>query len=180
MNVGLFGGSFDPPHIGHMIACYYILNTTDIDQIWLTPCYKHAFDKKLENFEHRVNMCTLASQIFNNRVIVSTIENELGPKNWTVETVKILKKKYPHIMFSLIIGDDIFKEIEKWKDYKELKKIIKFYVLNRLGSEKNDFVFPHISSSQIRENIKNNKSIEKLLPNCVIEYIDKHKLYLPN
>jgi nicotinate-nucleotide adenylyltransferase len=176
MIIGLFGGSFNPPHIGHMMACYHILATTDIDKIWLLPCYRHAFNKELISFEHRINMCTQASKLFNNHVIVSTIENELGPKNWTIDTVSLLKKKYPHITFIFIMGNELLCESTKWKDYDKLKKIIKFYILNRTEENNNGFI-SRVSSSLVRQKIKNKESIQGLVPSSVADYIKQHKLY---
>lgn len=177
MKVGLFGGSFNPPHIGHMMACYHILETTDIDKIWLMPCYKHAFSKELIDFSLRVKMCEIGASIFGSKVLVSTIENEFKDKNYTIDTVSYLKKEYPHIEFVLIVGSDLIAEIEKWKDYKKLEKIVEFYVLDRTKKEDSSFIFPNISSTMIRTNVSQNKPIDGLVPKKVVEFIKEMKLF---
>lgn len=181
MKIGIFGGAFDPPHIAHTLSCLYALETSDIEQIWVIPCYKHAFAKDLTGYSHRVEMCRIAMKCFGDKVIISEIESERTEISYTIDTLKILKERNPQDTFTLIIGTDILAEIDKWKDFDKIKEIAEVLVLPRPIDKNNlseeNFFMPNISSRMIRELLKNNKDSSQFLSKKVLQYIKENHLY---
>ncbi len=180
MHIGLFGGSFNPPHIGHGLVCYYLLETTSLEQIWLIPTYQHAFSKGLAPFHDRVRMCALLAEPFGNRVLVSEVERERGGISYTVDTVQHLVAHYPGHTFEWIIGADILAETSRWKDYDRLRSMVPFRVLGRDGYEGGGAVsIPNVSSTEIRERIAAGLPIDGLVPRSVQAYLETHRLFAP-
>jgi nicotinate-nucleotide adenylyltransferase len=135
MKIAVLGGSFNPPHMCHVFISCYVLAGFDVDQVWFVPCYKHAFGKKLVPFHHRFMMCCLAVEsIREDLVNVSSIEQERHGTSWTIETVRYLKDSYPDHDFTWIIGSDVLSELDKWKDFEQLRQLISFIVVPRAGS----------------------------------------------
>ncbi len=182
--IGLFGGSFNPPHIGHTLATLWALQTHPLDEVWWIPTYQHAFAKDLTAFEHRVALCELAIEPIKN-VHISTIEQQLGGESRTIDTVKALRKLHPDTDFWLIVGGDILTETDRWKSWDELITLVKLLVVGREGFEldKPDpgepFRLPDVSSTSIRQALAqcDYKALGPWLPRKAIEYINRHKLY---
>ncbi|MCD6386413.1 nicotinate (nicotinamide) nucleotide adenylyltransferase [Candidatus Sumerlaeota bacterium] len=184
MRIGIFGGTFDPPHLSHTLLCLYVLETTDLDKIFVIPCNQHPFGKMGASFEHRLAMCQLAMRRLQPDVEVLDIEGRRGGISYTIDTVRELLALYPEDEFVVIIGSDILKETDRWKDFDELQRMVKILVIPRLmdetraeliGTEK--FFLPDISSTMIREKLRSNQSVEPFLSTAVLEYIKKHNLY---
>lgn len=129
--IALFGGSFNPPHMGHLFVCNYLLHVEDFDELWIIPTYHHAFEKELISFEHRVNMCKIMAHIadgnfgsppdYHGKVQVLEIEKELaydGKENRTVDTVNRLKEIYQDD-FTVIIGSDCVNKLHTWKGFEK-------------------------------------------------------------
>lgn len=135
MRVALFGGSFDPPHIGHQLACLYVLETHAVDEVWMLPCAQHPFAKQLAPFAHRAAMCERAGASLS-RVRVCTIEGELVGPSYTLHTVRALAERYPQHEFLLVIGADLLHEREHWHGAAELFTRVRFIVLGRRADEK--------------------------------------------
>jgi len=198
IKVGLLGGAFDPVHIGHIKLAEFILSRGVVDQVWLTPCYKHRYDKEMADAGHRVAMCKIATAT-NNRIGVCEYEVE---NRLTGETYKLIKKIQANAItnkiynFSVIIGQDNANTFDKWYNHKELAKMVRFIVVPRKGVESKDnwyTKFPHlfletdtdipkISSTDIRKRLffskGPNPKLEESLPEGVLQYIFKHKLYI--
>ncbi|MCX7959594.1 MAG: nicotinate (nicotinamide) nucleotide adenylyltransferase [Deltaproteobacteria bacterium] len=184
MRIAVFGGSFDPPHIGHMMACYYILATTDIQKIWLVPSYRHPFGKESAPYDMRVRMCEISSEIFKERVEVKRFEEEMGEGSsgpvYTIDLLKYLSEKFTSDRFYFVIGSDILAEAEKWKDFDRIENYARLLILRRRGvdpAEDYKAVLPDVSSSLIRENIKKSIPVSGLLCNDVIRFIEENNLY---
>jgi nicotinate-nucleotide adenylyltransferase len=185
MKIGIFGGTFDPPHLSHTLACHYVLETSDLDKILVIPCYQHPFSKPTAPFEDRLEMCRLAMRLLRGRVEVSAIESEIGGVSYTIDTVRELKSRHPDALFELIIGSDILKETAKWKDFEELKRMVTLRILPRIGldasqqtPEREPFFLPDISSTMVREKLKRRESVDQYLARSVIDYIAHKRLYL--
>ncbi len=179
MRIGLFGGSFNPPHIGHGIAVYYLLESSPLEEIWLIPTHRHAFDKQLVGFDARVEMCSLLAKPFGGRVRVCTIEGERDEVSYTIDTVRELSRRYPDHHFEWIVGSDILRETAQWKEFDTLTALIPFRILSRPGFEGGSGVdMPAISSSEIRRRLARGDSLEGLVPTRVLEYIQHKGLYL--
>src|SRR5258708_6526963 len=133
MHIALFGGSFDPPHVAHQMACLYALSTQGVDEVWMVPCYQHPFDKRSAPFGHRAAMCRLAAALLAPRVRVSTIEEERGGPSYTLLTVQELRRRHPEHRFSVMIGADLLRERERWYGWPELRRLADFLVIGRAG-----------------------------------------------
>src|SRR5512146_215517 len=101
MRVALFGGSFNPPHVGHQLLALYVLETEPVDELWLVPCWRHPFEKELAPFEHRLRMTEAAAAALGPRARVSDVEARLGgDKSRTLLTVRALQASHPDVEFS--------------------------------------------------------------------------------
>jgi nicotinate-nucleotide adenylyltransferase len=179
MHVALFGGSFNPPHVGHQLAALYVLETAPVDALWLLPCFQHAFDKALEPFEHRVQMCEAMAVALGPRVRVETIEGTLPGASRTLNTVKALRVAYPDHRFSLMIGSDLRAERQSWYGAEELMSLVDFLVVGRAGADPSAAVaMPAISSTDVRHRLAAGLSVEAFVPRAVLKVIEERKLYV--
>lgn len=190
MIYGIFGGSFNPPHIGHYITTREVLEQTDIDKIIIIPTGVTPLKEDVEmvNAIHRFEMC---KQTFGDDkdFIVSNIESSIrNTVSYTINTLKYLQEKYPDANgFRLIIGIDQYLQFDKWKDYEEILRLTKLYVMNRGGINLTpDNKIPasfvrvsnlEISSTNIRERISKGESIKYLVDPRVANYIYKNLFY---
>lgn len=187
MHVAIFGGSFDPPHVGHLMACYYLLEAHGVDEVWVVPVYRHPFAKDLAPYDARVEMCEAAVGVFGGRVKVSRLEEELsreGRPVYTVDLIGELRRRFPDHVFSFIIGSDVVAELGGWKDFEKVKELARMVVLRRRGfddsGEDYKAMLPEISSSWIRDAIRRGLPVEGLLPIRVLRYIHRERLYRGN
>lgn len=191
MRVGLFGGTFDPVHNGHISIVRSFLQSGYIDKLWilLTPVPPHKLNKEHVSFDHRKEMLRLAFQDVEH-VSISTIEQTLPKPSYTVQTVTHLAQKYPEDEFSLCIGEDSLAQFHTWKDYRKLLEHCQLLVAERPDTEHNEVrseimekvqFIPHdpveASSTEIRELLNSGKDPQLLLPDRVYSYIKEHKLY---
>jgi nicotinate-nucleotide adenylyltransferase len=175
----IYGGAFNPPHIGHISVVSSVLsfhaemgyrsaNSRDI--VFVIPCYEHGFDKKLVDFEHRMEMCRLAFSIFRNQVQVVNLEERYTVK-YTVNLLKALKEDFSGKNLKLVIGSD--NDISKWKDPEGIKALAEIVVIPRGWG-----YTPQISSSEFREMLKAKDQLyRQWIPKKVCEYIERHGLY---
>jgi len=186
MHIGLFGGSFNPPHLGHALALAYSLEKGGFDKIYMVPCGRHAFDKSLVEFEHRRRMCELACDDLRDRVEVLDLENEAPGVSYTIDSVRHLQGEHPYDEFTLIVGDELRRELDRWKEIEELRRRVDFFFLprptGRSGERRPGKGEPveliEVSSSEVRERLARGEDCEDLLPGGVVEYIREHGLYL--
>lgn len=179
MNVGFFGGSFNPPHVSHVLAVSYVLATQPLDLVLVVPCFDHPLGKELTPFTHRRAMCERAFEHLR-RVEVSAIEQEMGETSRTLHTVRALQAAHPDWTLRLIIGADILNETERWYGWSELVQIAPPLVLGRLGHPRPDAppsVVPQISSSDIRDRLARGLAVDEIVPRQVIEYARERGLY---
>lgn len=176
-NIGLFGSSFNPPHLGHWAVLSDLAKRAVFDEIWLVPVYKHPFDKELAPYEARLKMVELLwLDLDQDRIKISTIEKELGREpTYTYDVVRELKSCYPDYDFSLIVGSDAKNELKKWHRYEDLKDLVRFYFIPRKGFENSPY--PDVSSRGIREAIKKGESIDQLTTDKVAGYLKQNKIY---
>lgn len=188
MNIGLYFGSFNPIHIGHLIVANHILNETGIEKIWFIVSPQNPFkeSKSLLNEFDRLHLVRLATQD-DNRMKCSDIEFSLTKPSYTTETLAFLSEKHPEHTFSIIMGSDSYQNLDKWKNFEAIVSNYSIYVYKREGHEvnkilsRNSFILNapiiEISASQIRLNIKTGKSIRYLVPEIVREEIETRKFY---
>jgi nicotinate-nucleotide adenylyltransferase len=189
MNVGLYFGSFNPIHIGHVIVANYIIEFTDINKIWMiiSPCSPFKIKQKLLDKKLRLKIVKKATKIYNN-IYVSNVEFDLPQPSYTYKTLLLIKKKYPNIKFSIIMGYKNFLMIDKWKNYKYILENFNVYTYPEINYNNHIIKFTqntkhklskapiiHISSSFIREAIIQNKNVNFLLPKETWGYVIKIK-----
>jgi nicotinate-nucleotide adenylyltransferase len=176
MRVALYGGSFNPPHIGHQLAALYVLETAEIDQLWLIPCFKHPFEKSLVPFEDRFRMCELAAAPLGPRACVSDVERELGQESRTLRTLRTLQARHPAHRFSLVIGADLVGETGDWYGAEELRQAAPFIVVGRAGVPPTagappGVEMPAVSSTEIRRALAGGEPVAGLVSRAVLDYI---------
>lgn len=182
--IGLYGGSFNPPHICHTLTTVWAMQTHRLDEVWWVPTYQHAFEKTLIPFEHRIRMCQLALGHIDGASI-SQIERDLGGESRTIKTVRALSERFPNHDYSLIIGSDILEEAERWKNWKGLMEMVELIVIGRAGHSgdsypiSTEFRLPNISSSRVRDALRdqNYEDLRFWLSREVIDYVRLHQLY---
>lgn len=185
MRVALFGGSFNPPHVGHQLLALYVLETTAVDELWFVPTFQHPFHKALETFEDRRAMCERAALALGPRVRVSDVEARLGGASLTLRTVQRLIDDYPGHAFSLVIGSDLVAETDSWHGIAELHRLVPFIVVQRGGHASAPVdadgaaavMMPEISSSEIRAALAAGRPMTRWIPGEVLDYITARRLY---
>jgi nicotinate-nucleotide adenylyltransferase len=194
MKIGLYFGTFNPIHIGHLIIANHFAEYSDLDQIWMVVTPHNPLKNKqtlLDDYQ-RLQLVFLATEDYP-KIKPSDIEFKLPQPNYTVNTLAHLQDKFPQHEFSLIMGEDNLNSLHKWKNHGVIMQNHEIYVYPRISSEKDanqniafksnpkthiiDAPIVEISSTFIRENIKNKKNVRPLLPSKVWEYIDHNNLY---
>ena len=187
MKVGLYFGSFNPIHIGHLIIADFVANHSDLQQVWfvVSPQNPLKQSSSLLNEYHRLHLVNLAIE-GNAKLKASDIEFKLPKPSYTIDTLTYLQEKYPSHSFSIIMGSDSFKNIGRWKNHEQLltHPII---IYERPGHEIKELPLPtiailkapllEISATTIRENIRQQKSIRYLVPDAVIKEIETAGYY---
>jgi nicotinate-nucleotide adenylyltransferase len=179
MRVALFGGSFNPPHLGHELAAFYVLQTAGVDQLWMIPCFKHPFEKALEPFEDRFRLCELAAAALGPRAHVSDVERELGEESRTLRTVQALMARHPQHSFAWVIGADLVAESATWYGAEELRRLVPLIVVGRAGAggPRQPLEIPDVSSTDIRRALGEGKPVSGLVSRAVLDYIYARGLF---
>ncbi len=181
--VALYGGSFDPPHVGHVLAIAYVLAAEPVDQVLLMPCYQHAFAKELAPFQDRLELCRAVAALFApGRVQVSDLEARLGGVSRTIDTVDALVSEDPEREIDLVLGTDLFAERAAWKSFDELERRCRFIVLARPGDPVPEGVapsppFPDVSSTDVRRRLRQGEPVAGLVPITVERLLRERGLY---
>lgn len=197
MKIGLFGGTFDPIHIGHMILMENVINNLDLDKIYVLPNSNppHKLENKKTALNLRLKMVNEAIKD-NPKLEINDYDYRDNEIHYTFDTINYFKKSYPNDEIFFIMGEDSFLDIEKWKNYKEILKenliIFKRYsnknfsLISKINQvrkyNKNIYLIDNmaldISSTLIRNLVKENKSIRYLVNDEVINIIKEEKLYV--
>jgi nicotinate-nucleotide adenylyltransferase len=179
MKIALLGGSFNPPHLGHLDAAVFVHEKLGDDEVWLMPSFHHPFGKAMVDFAHRVRMCELLAQRAGPWLKVSQVERDVGGDGRTIDTLKYLLPRHPGAGFRLVLGSDIVSDLPKWKSWDEIQRLVEVTVLNRAGFPYEKAVGPplsDVSSTEVRAAVANGER-PKLMPAEVLEYIQTHELY---
>jgi len=189
--VGLFGGTFDPVHNGHVSIAQSFLDSGNIDELWvlLTPYPPHKQEKKTTSYQTRLDMLEAAFAGME-KVKINTIESSLPKPSYSVQTIRHLKKEYPDTTFFYCMGEDSLAKFHTWKFYDEILEECDLLVAQRPGvfhEETQDDILAHtrfvphtpldISSSDIRDETKKGKSIQNMVPEEVALIIENEQLY---
>lgn len=189
MKIGLFFGSFNPIHTGHLIIANYMANYTDLDQVWLVVSPHNPLKEKADLISSydRLEMAKLATEQAEN-IRVSDIEFSLPQPSYTIDTLTHLKARYPEHEFSLIMGSDNLASLKKWKNYELLLRDYNIWVYPRPG-DLNPELAQHpsvkmtktplmeLSATFIRKSIKEHKNVQYFLPDAVLQFIESKNLY---
>lgn len=191
MRIGLYFGTFNPIHVGHLIIANHMAEYSDLDKIWMVITPHNPFKKKkslLDN-HHRYQIVQRALEDYD-KIEPCTIEFDLPQPNYTVNTLAHLTEKYPQHEFCLIMGEDNLKGLHRWKNYEAILSFYKIYVYPRISEgnvavefenhsaiTKVDAPIIEISATAIRQGIATGKNIRPLLPENVYEYIDEMNFY---
>lgn len=189
IKTGLFFGSFNPVHIGHLMIANYFHAFTELDEIWMvvTPQNPWKKNQKLIPIWHRVNMLKIATSA-SKWLKVSDFEKDMAQPFFTYQSLQYLRKNHKSNTFVLLIGGDNYSKFTEWKNYTEILQNHEVWAYPRNTEEIEItktgiklFKAPQfeISSQDIRKSIKNNKDIRYYLPNAVYDYIIENELYSP-
>lgn len=188
MRVGLFFGSFNPIHVGHLMLAQYMVNFADVDEVWLVVSPQNPFkqDVELADTQHRLNMARLAVGD-NEKIKISEVELSLPKPSYTIDTLRALEKEYPEIEFSIIMGADNLMGLNRWKEAETLVSRYRIIVYPRPGYEAKEPEGAHIeivdapqvdiSSTQLRRWIGEGRSVLYFTNDKVIEYFSQNNLY---
>ncbi len=195
MKIGLYFGSFNPIHVGHLIIANHLVEHSVLQQVWMvvTPHNPHKQKTTLLNDYQRLHLVNLALNDYP-KIKASDVEFKLSQPNYTVNTLAHLQEKYPQHEFSIIMGEDNLKSLHKWKNYEHILNHHHVFVYPRISPEaenleakiaekightihKINAPIVEISSTFVRENIKNKKNVRPLLPLKVWEYVDENNFY---
>ena len=190
MNIGLYFGTFNPIHVGHLIIANHMVENSDLDEVWMVVTPHNPFKKKatlLDNYQ-RYEMVYLATEDYP-KIKPSDIEFKLPQPSYTVNTLVNIKEKFPLHQFSLIMGEDNLQNLHKWKNYEEIVNNHSIYVYPRVFENKKELGFSketihkidapivEISSTLVRNFIKQGKNVKPLVPKKVSEYIEQMNFY---
>jgi nicotinate-nucleotide adenylyltransferase len=190
--IGLYFGTFNPIHIGHLTIANYMAEYSDLDEIWMvvTPHNPHKKKKSLLDNHHRLAMVRIAVEEYYPKIKESNIEFDLPQPNYTVNTLAHLEEKYPDNHFCLIMGEDNLKSFHKWKNYEVILKRYAIYIYPRISGGKIEHQFKdhkkitkinapimELSSTFIRNAIAEGKNIKPMLPPNVWIYLDEMGFY---
>ncbi|MBL6008108.1 MULTISPECIES: nicotinate-nucleotide adenylyltransferase [Bacillus] len=184
--IGIFGGTFDPPHNGHLLMANEVLYQAELDEIWFMPNQipPHKQDEDYTDSTHRVEMLKLAIQS-NPSFKLQLAEMEREGPSYTFDTVSLLKQRYPNDQLFFIIGADMIEYLPKWYKLDELLNLIQFIGVKRPGflvetpypllfADVPEF---EVSSTMIRERFKSKKPTDYLIPDKVKKYVEENGLY---
>lgn len=191
MKIGLYFGTFNPIHVGHLTIANHMAEHSDLSQIWFVVTPHSPFKKKsslLDN-RQRLEMVYRATKDYK-KLKPSNIEFNLPQPNYTINTLTYLQEKYPDYEFALIMGEDNLKSFHKWKNYELILENHHIYIYPRLSKgnaetqfkgHKNihyiDAPIMELSSTFIRNSIKEGKNVKPMLPEYVWEYLDEMNFY---
>jgi nicotinate-nucleotide adenylyltransferase len=179
--IALFGGSFNPPHMGHVFIAAHVLATEPIGQVWLLPCHEHAFGKGLAPFDLRARMLEAVARPFGGRARVDLIERDLGGTSRTIDTVRELRRRHPGRRFAWVGGADLLEELPRWKEPEALARLVRFILLPRRGVSEPDggrpLLLPDISSTEVRARAARRLSLTGWVPEGARALIEHHQLY---
>lgn len=188
--VGCYFGTFDPIHKGHVQVAKNFLKRLQLDQVWLIVSRQSPFkEKSYATANQRLEMSRLAVENIPD-IVISDVELQLSTPNYTYESILYLQKQFPELTFSLLMGEDSFRDFPRWKYFTDILQLVPVFAHTRECSQITEDLsivkskaqlieFPNIavSSSAIRSNVKKGKSIEHLVPVRVATYIRKNDLY---
>ncbi|MBI4238534.1 MAG: nicotinate-nicotinamide nucleotide adenylyltransferase [Deltaproteobacteria bacterium] len=172
MRIAIFGGSFNPVHLGHLAMVRWVLRRRLVDRVIVVPCWRHPFAKDLAPFAARVTMCRLALARFR-RAEVSTLEQRLGGVSYMARTVRALQRRYPSACFSLLIGADVEPELPRWRNWRWLQRHVALIKLPRGPRSP----IPNVSATAIRARLAAGQSVADAVPRAALRWLQQHAVF---
>jgi nicotinate-nucleotide adenylyltransferase len=166
VKVAVYGGSFDPPHVGHAMVAGWLLWTGRVDRVWLVPAFQHAFDKRLRPFDVRVGLCrAMATDLDAARVEVNEIERSLTTPSYTLHTLRALAAAHPEHRLRLVVGADVLDQTDHWHAWEAIQRDFEPIVVGRVGWPPVDGApsFPGVSSTEIRQRMAAGLPVDHLV-----------------
>ena len=181
MTIAVFGGSFNPPHLAHVLAVTVVLARFEVSRMLVVPTFQHPFAKSLAPYDDRVRMCELAMGWLT-RVEISRVEEELGGESRTLRTIEHLRRAHPGESLRLVMGADIVVESAKWYGFDRIAELAPPIVLGRVGVDYAGApmaILPAISSTDVRAKIAEGRyeQVEELVPKDVLAYVKSRRIY---
>ncbi len=177
--IAVFGGTFDPPHVAHVLVACWAGVAADVDRVLVVPTFQHAFGKRTVSYAHRRAMLTLALSGLRD-VGISDIERDLGGESRTFHTLEALRPRHPGARFRLVIGADILQETEHWFRWDDVVEMAPPLVVGRTGyplPPECPLVMPEVSSTEMRRRLGVGESVVGMVPPVVAAYVREHSLY---
>jgi nicotinate-nucleotide adenylyltransferase len=179
--VALFGGSFNPPHVSHLLAATWALSAVPVDRVLVVPVFRHPFAKELAPFDDRLQMCRLALGWVPG-VEISDVERRLGGESLTLRTVEHLAETQPTWRLRLLIGADVLADLPKWHRFDRIRELAPPIVLGRAGvddARAPAAFLPQVSSTEVRAALArgDTEAVRGRVPAAVIDYAVRHALY---
>ena len=173
MRIAVFGGSFNPPHVGHALVTSWLHLTDRADEVWLVPAFRHAFDKALAPWERRLEWAAALASALGPWVRVEPIEAELPVPSYTIRTLDTLSARSPEHRFSLVIGADVAAQLSLWRDAERLRAQYPLIVVGRQGCAPVPSApdFPDVSSTVIRARLQAGEPVDHLVPAAVLRSV---------
>ncbi len=167
--IAVYGGSFNPPHVGHALVAAWALWTRQVDGVWLVPAYQHAFDKGLAPFEERLALCGALASDVSPVIEVLPLERDLPVPSYTIDTLRSLQQMHPDKRFRLLVGADILEQTAAWKDWEGIARDFNPLVVGRAGFREvpGAPTFPAIASTELRRRLGAGESVDGLVTSGV-------------
>jgi nicotinate-nucleotide adenylyltransferase len=170
MRVGVYGGSFNPPHVGHAMVASWLLWTDRVDCVRLVPSFSHPFSKRLAPFADRVRMCRALAGELGSRVLVDEVERDLPQPNYTIDVLGALDALHREDKHRLVVGADVLGQTSAWRSWDQIEARYRPIVVGRAGYPlpPGTICFPGVSSSEVRALLAVGHGVEHLLPAVVL------------
>lgn len=180
--IAVLGGSFDPPHVGHVLLATYVLSVGEFDGVLIVPTHTHAFGKEMTSFAHRMAMSERAFSVLDPaRCLVSPIEEALPKPSFTVQTLEALHALNPTATMRLIVGADIPASAHKWRAIDRVRALAPFFVVGRAGFDVVSDAHAEliqVSSTEMRRKLACGEDVTSWMSSSVRAYIAEHQLYI--
>jgi nicotinate-nucleotide adenylyltransferase len=172
MRIAVYGGSFNPPHVGHLMVASWLRWTDRADEVWLLPTWSHPFAKDLAPFDERVAMCEAVAATVEG-VRVCLLERELRSPSYTIDTLGELERRHPAYTFRLVVGADVLPETPRWRDWEGIATRFAPIVVGRQGwpTPPGAVDFPGVSSTEIRDRSRAGQPLDHLVPAVIVDRV---------
>lgn len=170
MRVAVYGGSFNPPHVGHAMVASWLLWTARADEVWLLPAFDHPFQKDLAPWEARLALCEALAGELGPRVRVCDVESRLPVPSFTLHTLRHLRGAHPGAALRLVVGADNLPDLPKWKGWDDIAAEFDPIVVGRQGwpVPEGTVAFPEVSSTEVRRRVAAGEPVDHLVPAGVL------------